>query len=528
MDSYHNEGATYSNEEIIPEEKAYASFSELYKDKIINLSENGGRTIKTREIAQKLSFDYEQLRKYINARDRKTNKRDCIIAICALIGCDAEETNEGLRLYGFPELDQYHRRDEIIWDLLAEPPDAPVSVEKINEALAAEHNPLLDIHDYRNKEQTEQQKSPFKLVRRYFQCTIEGIGRVLEPDRFLDLQYDAACYCNMRTCFEYLGKGRRFELCIQYEESHSHAPENIWQTGIRRRICPRHKKYIVYAYPTEELDSELHEFDRMDAAGEFRECFLEIEKKEHEEKKRLYERVNDTRNYGKRMSAGVIENELHVFCETYNSDIPELSEYYLMDYCCGEYTLYVLNRSCFMQMYLTGAQYEQVYGKQPAFRMLHLTKIRDEAFAARAGNQTDPVHDQYSSEEEIEDSAYEARDIGTFETYGENALTALRLKAYRQMKSEINALIEKLKNGTAHICSRELLGEQSDSLIAAYFGLPDLEENGAEYTPEQFRDAFELGLRMVDEIGAFLQTNGSLKINDVLSAQESEGAERDV
>ena len=196
-----------------------------------------------------------------------------------------------------------------------------------------------------------------------------------------------------------------------------------------------------------------------------------------------------------------------------------------MDFCGGEYTLYVLNQSCFMQMDLSAEKYEQIYGKQPAFRLLHIRKSRDDAFGTKADMLNDTVLDQYSSEEEIEDSAYEARDIGTFETYGENAITKLRLKAYRKMKAEIDDMMRKLKNGTAHICNRELLCDAADRLITAYFGLPDLDNNEASFSAEQIRDAFELGLRTVDEIGAFLQKNGSLKINEVLSLQESEGAE---
>ena len=526
MNNYCNQGATYSKEEIIPEafeETNYASFSEFYRDKISQISKKEGRTIKTRELALVVNIDYEQFRKFIVGHDKKTKKRDFIIAICAIIGCDATETNEALRLYGFPELDQYNRRDEIIWDQLAEDPDAPVSIDKINEALAAEHYPLLDIHDYRNEKPNEKQANPFKLVRKHFQCTIEGIERNYKPDSFLDLQYDLECYYNMRTCFEYLGHGRRYEICIQYEDPHDQKSENIWQTGIRRRIFPKRKKYIVYAYPTEEHESELQEFERIDDTELFRECFLEIEKTEQAEKQRLCDTVNDTKNYGRRISAKVIENDLHIFCETYNTDIPELSEYYLMDYCGGEYTLYVLNRSCFMQMYLTVEKYEQIYSKKPSFRILHLRKTWDETFGFNSGKLNDPVIDQFSSEEEIKFSIYEARDIGTFETYDENAINELRLQSYQQMRLEIDILIEKLQTGKAHICNRKLLGKDADSLIAAYFGVQSLEEKG--YSAEQFRDAFELGLRTVNEIGSFLQGHKILKINEILSSPKAKGDE---
>lgn len=516
-----NQGATINKEEIIPEE----SFSEWFKSKQQKLTNKDGRIISTEEIGLMIGLKYSTFRKFIY-RQRTTKKRDFIIAVCAVMGCDATETNKALKLYGFPELDEYYRRDEIIWDLLVADPGVPVSVAEINEALATECYTLLDIHNHRNKEQPqEKQQVPFRLVRRHFQCTVEGIGRRSDTDSFLDLQYDVDCYYNMRTCFEYLGGGKRFEFCIQYEEPRSAQPENIWQTGIRRRISPKRKKYIVYTYPTEEHDSELYEYDRIDDTGTFRECFLEIEKKEHEENKRLCDTVNDTRNYGSRISAKVIESEMHIFCETYNCDVPELSEYYLMDYCGGEYTLYILNQSCFMQMYLSEEQYSQIYGKMSTFRILHMRNTWDDAYGMTAGNLNDPVLDQYSSEEEIEDSVYEARDVGTFDNYSENVITRLRRKTYRKMKTQIDDMMSKLKTGTAHICNRELLGDAADRLIAAYFGLPDLENNEAEYSAEQFRDAFELGLRTVDEISAFLLKNGSLKINEILSSQEAKGAE---
>ncbi|MBR3045060.1 MAG: hypothetical protein IKH27_00630 [Oscillospiraceae bacterium] len=528
MDNYtSNNGAIINKEDYYPQDsgkpvkETAGSFSSFFKEKRKALCQKTYSRISTEDIGLMLDIDYESFRKIIN-KQKQTKKRDCIIAICAVLGCDGTATNAALSLYGFPILDEYHRRDEIIWDALVKNPGLPVSIEALNDALTAKSFAPLDIYTHRG---TEKKEFPYKLVRRQFQCSLEGIGQFNDPESFLDLRYDTECFYNMRTCMEYLGGGRLFEVCIQYEEPHRDVAQNIWQIGIQRRICPKRRKYILYIYPTEEQASEVEEYERLDDTGKFRSCFLEIEKTERAERQRICDQVNDTRNYGSRISAKVIESELHIFCETYNCDVPELAEYYLMDYCGGEYTLYILNQSCFMQMYLSEEQYAQIYSRMSAFRILYMRNTWDDAYGTNAGKLRDPVLDQYSSEEEIADSVYEARDIGTFETYSENVMTGLRLKAYRKMKAEIDDMMRKLKNGTAHICNRELLGDAADSLIAAYFGLPDIEENEAEYTAEQFRDAFALGLRTVAEIGAFLHTNGSLKINEVLSLQESEGAE---
>lgn len=516
-----NKEAYYPVDSDKPLNETAGSFSVFFKEKRKALCQRTKSKISTEEIGLMLDIDYESFRKIIN-KQKQTKKRDCIVAICAVLGCDATATNEALRLYGFPELDEYHRRDEIIWDALTKNPDSPVSAEEINDMLTAESFAPLDIYTHRS---TEKKEFPYKLIRRQFQCTLEGVGQINDPDSFLDLRYDTECFCNMRTCMEYLGGGRLFEVCIQYEEPHRDVSQNIWQIGIQRRIRPKRRKYIVYSYPTDEQESEIEEYERLDDTGKFRSCFLEIEKTERAERQRICDRVNDTRNYGSRISAKVIERALHIFCETYNCDVPELAEFYLMDYCGGEYTLYILDQSCFMQMYLSEEQYAQIYGKMSAFRILHIRNTWDDSYGTKAGKLSDPVLNQYSLEEEIEDSVYEARDIGTFETYSENVITGLRRKAYREMKAKIDDMMCKLKTGTAHICNRELLGDAADSLIAAYFGLPDIEKNEAGYSAAQFRDAFELGLRTVDEIDAFLQKNGSLKISEVLSLQEPESAE---
>jgi hypothetical protein len=52
----------------------------------------------TRELAQKLGIDNEMFRKIIN-KEKPTKKRDCIIAICAMIHFDLNKTNEALILY---------------------------------------------------------------------------------------------------------------------------------------------------------------------------------------------------------------------------------------------------------------------------------------------------------------------------------------------------------------------------------------------------------------------------------------------
>lgn len=217
-----NHGATMNSESYYPVNsgkplnETAGLFSAFFKEKRKELCEKMSRKISTKEIGLMLDIDYESFRKIIN-KQKQTKKRDCIIAICTVLGCDGTAANEALSLYGFPELDEYHRRDEIIWNALIKNSDSPLSVEELNDLLTAESFAPLDIYTHRS---TEKKVFPYKLVRRQFQCTLEGIGQVNDPDCFLDLRYDTECFYNMRTCMEYLGGGRLFEVCIQYEEPH--------------------------------------------------------------------------------------------------------------------------------------------------------------------------------------------------------------------------------------------------------------------------------------------------------------------
>ena len=519
-----NMAATYK-EEFYPQgtdDEKYDTFAQFFRGKLKLLSEIEGRRITTKQFAEMFGSNYESFRKTVNKR-QPTKNRDYIIAVCALLRIDADSTNTALRLYGMPELDDYHKRDEILWDILSNQPDDPKSIDEINELLTSQYFEPLYIIGNKHEEKEEKKKFPYKLVRKYTQCTMEGIGRLSEPNCFLDLLYDTECFYNIRVCMEYFGNGQRFELCVRYEDKNIEKDENIYQVGIRRRIYPENKKYVIYKYPNGDCGSEIREYDDIADTGEFRDCFNEITKTVKTEKQKLRDTVNDTRNYGSRISAKVIGGELHVFCEEYNCDVPELSEYYLMDFCGGEYTLYILDRSCFMQMYLSAEKYERIYEKPAAFRFFNMQTEQNGNIPSAAGKIQDPVKEMYISEEDIEDAAYEARDIGTFENYSENTMTVLRVKAYKRMKTQVSAMVKKLKAGKANICSCEMLGDSADKLIADYYGLSD---NTAEVIVSDsekvtlsfsdIKDGFELGLETVEEICRFMLRYGSLKIKDCL------------
>ena len=541
MNDISSRGAATINEELFITPKSHSermpleknTFSVFFRKKLKALSKKEGYSVSKKDIAEKLGISYELFRKIVN-REKPASKRDCIIAVCIVLGLQAADTNDALYYNYMEELDEKNKRDAVILGALAARDEPSKTIADINISLIRNGLPQLDIISHKSTNAPPVRTYPFKLARKHFQCTVSGVGRFDRPDYFLDLLYDPDCFYTMRTCMEFDDNGRQFEICIRYDEASAPYTDDIFQSAVRRRIFPVRKKYIVYSYPYTDQASELSEYDDPGDTGRFRDCFAEICKTEAAEKRRLYDILNDTRNYGKRISAKVIDNELHVFCEEYNCDIPELSEYYLMDHCKGIYTLYVLKSSCFMELYLSGEKYEKIYGRQ----RLEISKRSSDTDGYGYEDTGDIVKEQYSSVADIEASAYEAKDVGIYESYSESAVTELRVRAFRKMKARTAALIKKLKAGTAHICNREALDSEAEDTILTFFNA----EKGFECTPgsstkippeqkvtftlsdgrhadlsaNDLTYAYELGLQTIDEAGAFLLEHGSLDIKKIL------------
>ena len=503
------------------------SFPDFVKTHLKKLKSKYGRKFTRKDLAHQLGFRPLYFDKIVN-KNKPTKKRDCIIAICAALEADSKDTNCALYCYGYMDkLDEKDPRDLIIINILDRMYKAPKTIAEINEILEDADQPPLYIKDDRNDKSGKTRKYPYSLVRKHFQCTIGAVKRLNVPEYFLDLTYDTDSFYSMMTCMEFDDNGKRYEISIRYEDAMSCSKENLFQTGVCRRINAPKKKYIIYTYPFNDQDSELREYDHIEDTGEFENCFLEIIKTESKEKKKLCSIANDTRNYGSRISAKVIDSELYIFCEEYNCDVPELSEYYLMVYCNGEYRLYLPKKSCFMQWYMPKEKYREVYGKYP-YKFLYEKDKDDEYY-------DDSVPEYYDSIGDIEMSVYAVKEVSAYEPYSENAVIELRINAYKKLRSRIDALIRKLISGEAHICNADCLEDNKESIITAYFnaekefggaGNESGQENKASFVlsdGEQVElsmtdliDGFELGLKSIDEIDDFLQKHGSLKIKDVL------------
>ena len=82
--------------------------------------------------------------------NKPTKKRDCIIAICAALRLNSEETDEALILYQYmPVLDPNNPRDDLLIEILEEQFSNPLTISAINQRLVRNGYPELDIIDHR-------------------------------------------------------------------------------------------------------------------------------------------------------------------------------------------------------------------------------------------------------------------------------------------------------------------------------------------------------------------------------------------
>ena len=422
-------------------------------------------------------------RHYVN-KSKVLKKRDCIIAICAMLQADTSDTNDGLYYYDMEELNDYDPRDEMLMDILDEQTQCFLTIDEINQKLSGKFFPELDIIDHRKKKDIIKPEYTFRVIKTSVECRTDELIYG-DPYDSLDTAYKRLCRIYAFMWLDDNGR-KGYELCAE--------PDGFLS-------CTE--------YPMR--GEWYHKYDSPENSGIFKNCFIELQRRAMAEKKRIAEPLNDTRNYHERISAKVIKNELHVFYETYNYTVPELGEYYLMDYVNGEYTLYVSHKSRFMRYYLSEQEYLDLFGKI-----------------------SDKYDEHYSSIEQIENA------IASVST-DRKEIIRLRIRAYRNAQDKINSLIDKLISGQAHIRNLKEIYDNELDVLSYYkveeafqcsydpeygeidgtgldkvsFSLPG--DMQVELSVDDLCAGFTIGLSTIEEVGTFLMTHKTFDLAESLT-----------
>ena len=470
-------------------------------------------------IGDKLDISFEQFRKIIN-RDKPAKNRDCIIAICALLCLDTHDTNIGLYYNYFEdELDDSKMRDEIIMNILdshrykdekQNKDDVyynPDVIDEINYALQSAGLNELDIIKHRKSGTYGKSKSTYKIISKslsyetdFFFYHLNDAKRLLFEGNKCDEQLDKS----MRAMFANysLSSKYRFNCIVKASINLEDNGENftVSATSDDMDIVKDKKKEIYYTELRKMINAELRKWDII---------------------------YNDTKNFGQRVSAKIIDNDLHVFAEKYNYDLPLFNEYYFMDFCNNKYSMSVSHNSRFMKLYLSDEEYYKKYGNTPI-------KIKQIYYSA------DSIYG-YGS---LSMSKYYDVTGNTIEDElgGSLPLQAWHRQYYLMLEEAINELIEKLKKDEEYIVevSEYSIGEYG---IIEYFhaekdfkcvckydqekivivGVDDptptftlSDGQDVELSVQELIDGARLGLTTIEEVGRFKLKHGSLKIKDLL------------
>ena len=479
-----------SNMEILLRERRIScnkqdskEFTKFIKEKRKELiGSSGKKGLPTRELAERVGIDYEMFRKILNM-NKATKKRDCIIAICATLKLDSEETDKALELYQYmSRLDTENPRDDLLIDILEEQLSNYLTIPEINQRLVRNGLPELDIIDHRTstKPVSEKDSAPFKLL--------EKQVRIFSNDLLLGDQYDS--------------------LETEYSVDRYHCVGEMWLDDLKEKkiyhlTVDRGNKYHMEVHGNSFFD--IKSYKTVEDAGAFRVYYLELGAMVKCELKKLYTVLNDTRNYQARLGAGIQNDSLHVYAETFNYVIPELNEYYLFEYRNGEAILSVFHSSEFMKCYLGTEEYALIYGNR----------------------RNVPVA-QYRSIEEILSNDDADVHISRY-------LLKSRSRFFEDLKKQADSLISDIKTHKRHIRNLDLIYDDKDR-VCEFFGVEkefkctidgecgDIMSAGEKSAEFRFADcgtvqisledlykAFELGCSNINEICRIKKKLGSIE-----------------
>lgn len=503
----HN-GLILSSKEEAPQlqeqskEEDFAAFiknqrNKLYDDRVVL------QKVSTRSLAKQMGISYEMFRKIINKR-KPTKKRDFIIALCAILFLDPDQTNEALSLYGMSKLDEGNYRDSALMGILDyrsaylpgtddEEQQIVTSniIQEINDVLSLNHYPTLDLADKRNKDNDLEKRYPYTLLKKRAECGISSLlygeqsaslQALYSPDKYRVFAemwiVDEENNCKYHLTAEPEGYFTKLTILEK-------TPQNGGQPDVDYRSEDDSEEKLNSKY--EQLQAskiEYEQFQSLAGTGRFRECFMELKRMAASELKSALLCIKDTKNYVGRKSARIIDGHIHVFFEEYNYLVPELGEYYMLDYSNGEYDFSVSDESRFMELYLNHDQYDRLYKKRAA------------------------VKEKYSSIENIHNK---------MSSNGENMLLNLRCSSFNRMKDELNTFIRKIREGKLKI---RILADYFDDpmeLLRFYKLDKDHCEIGdVPLTLDDLIQAFELGLDSIEDIQTFLRNCKQLQIDKIL------------
>lgn len=306
------------------------------------------REITTRELANLVGISYGVFSKIIN-REKPTKKRDLIIIICYLLHLEQYEYDDALDRYSMPIINEHDERDSYLYNTLLNDPN--LSLDDINSLLIHQGLSPLDLHNKRN---TNNSKAT-------------NIEKEFEEFHESEIQIK----------YDYIFSDQYNSLSTIY------SPQNyqVGGTSYLRRI-KTNKKIIIHIDEENNLylqkkNNHYHLVKDIDKSNILYSNYTSLLSKIEKERKTLLDILNDTKNYGCRSSANYTNNHIVIFSEDFNYSIPELNEYYTVEYYDNIYHYKIYKTSAFMSLYLSDKEYTKTFNRKIPKAFEEYTSIDD-------------------------------------------------------------------------------------------------------------------------------------------------------
>ena len=501
-------------------------FSNFFHQRLRECRE-GGKPVRTRDVAEKLGIEYGFFRKKVGGQ-KPIKKRDLVIAICMVLRLDPAETNMALRMHSMLELkgnkeideDNITRedlRDDVLRGFLE---SSFVSIDEVNVSLAQNGFRLLDLNDSRKPTSKVPHSPPLSIVKKEVFCDIDYI--LYFGNGSLNMQYNPAKYqIAAQMWVEDTNTGERFLLILGRDSvgtiidksikdqraDEGHSPDG---NGLKKAqaLDDGHQLWgHGYGCGASDHASD-NPIQQYDGSERFKSCFTELQRMVDSELARLMAIANDSKNYKGRVSAKLINREIYIFYEQFNYTMPEMTEYFWMEYHNGQYMFSVQKVSVFLWKYLGKEAYNKYIGRDPV-----------------------TIKTSYSSLAELEQTFGGGNP--DFSNYQDKTKLAVLNKAFITAKTSIDRLLEDLRTRKKFI--RDIAEECPTPLAPLWFynalelfdctcdeeytiipgkqsALYPLEEYGTvNLSVEDVLRGYELGFDSIHEIAEAIATKGDIE-----------------
>ena len=481
-------------------------------------SDEQSRMIMTiEELGDKVGIKRGVFAKIVNQSrpNKHTASRDCIIAICAVIGLNEKESNETLRIYQMAALDSKLKREKKIIDELE---NGHETLESFNTALISEPNPVEPLHVINPRGASKevsiaQEEGRYEALRTKVKTYTQD-----DPYDSLETAYGFHRYYTSATMIvKERATGRVFRLtaepsgdlcCWEKPEPASEEVSKLLEMA-KQEQDPKKSMEILESIPTTPMNYKTYR--NVKETGVFEEFFKRLLKMARGELRRHAAYLYDTKNYGQRIGAGIRNDAFVFFVEEFNYDRPERNEYYLMEYSNGNCRLSVSYKSRFMQLYLDPDEYRTYYKEdnpQPFARYGSIAEI--ETRINNCGNDAD-----------------------------RKGVLWLRKRAYKKLEAVVLEHLEKLRNApekpaTEFVRNIDAIWDCRDKVCWYYKVMPDfrcMEDEEADWVKPGLSEvdfpaesgktvtitltdlyrAFELGFHDIQEICRVKAQLGSIE-----------------